>query len=87
MLTQHHMSLILSADFGEDTFSFLGLFSVYSSDHKKSVQDNNFGAIIVVCLLVLSVPLVRGKVYKSMWLNILNFSFFMNLILLMLSAE
>ena len=28
--------------------------------------------------------LVRGKVYKSIWLNILNFSFFVNLILLCL---
>ena len=60
------------------------ILSIYIAVNTKFFRDNNFGAIIVVCLLVLSVPLVRGKVYKSMWLNILNFSFFMNLILLCL---
>ena len=51
---------------------------------KRQLQDNSFGAIIVVCLLVFVVPLIRGKVYKSVLLNILNFSFFMNLISLSL---
>ena len=60
------------------------ILSSYIAVNTRQLQDNNFGAIIVVCLLVFSVPLVGGKVYISMWLNILNFSYFMNLIILSL---
>ena len=56
------------------------ILSTYVAVDTRQLQGNNFGAIIVICLLIFSVPLIRGKVYKSALLNILNFSFFMNLI-------
>ena len=56
------------------------ILSTYIAVSTRQLQNINLGAIVVVCLLVFLVPLIRGKVYKSVLLNILNFSFFMNLI-------
>ena len=58
------------------------MLSVYIAVNVKNQQDSDFSAIILICVLVLVVPFMTGGVYKSFWLNVLNGSFFVNLIVL-----
>ena len=56
------------------------LLSIYFSTHAGQRPERDLSAIIVACVLVLIVAALLGGIYKSMRLNMLNLSFFANLI-------